>query len=238
VFVLPNGVDVRKFTPMDKTSARAVLGWGDEFTVLYAGTIGLAHGLATVLDAAERLRSRSDIRIVLMGDGAARAGLVAEARRRGTTNVTFLDPQPHNKMPLTLSASDACLVSLRKVPLFDGAIPSKVYEAMASARPILLAVGGEARRLIAEQAQAAVYVEPENPTALAEAIVALHDNPELAEELGQRGRAFVEAHFDRDMLTSRLEEQLVALLGRIRRRNPVAGVERSAHSASELKQIP
>jgi len=238
VFVLPNGVDVRKFTPMNKTSARAALGWGDEYTVLYAGTIGLAHGLATVLDAAERLRSRSEIRIVLIGDGAARSELVTEARRRGTTNVTFLDPQPHHRMPLVISASDACLVSLRKLPLFDGALPSKVYEAMASARPILLAVDGEARHLIAEQAQAAIYVEPENPTVLAAAIVALHDNPELAEELGQHGRAFVEAHFDRDMLTSQLEEHLAAVLERTRPRKPVAGTKRSVYSAPELQQFP
>jgi colanic acid biosynthesis glycosyl transferase WcaI len=238
VFVLPNGVDLCKFTPMDKTSARAALGWGDDFTVLYAGTIGLAHGLATVLDAALRLRSRTDIRIVLIGDGAARAGLVVEAQRRGITNVTFLDPQPHNKMPLVISASDACLVSLRRVPLFEGAIPSKVYEAMASARPIVLAVDGEARRLVAEQAQAGIYVDPENPSVLAEAIVALHDNPELAAELGQHGRAFVEAHFDRDMLTSQLEEHLAAVLEQTRPRKPVAGTERSAYSAPELQQVP
>jgi len=141
-------------------------------------------------------------------------------------------------MPLVISASDACLVSLRKLPLFDGALPSKVYEAMASARPILLAVDGEARHLIAEQAQAAIYVEPENPTVLAAAIVALHDNPELAEELGQHGRAFVEAHFDRDMLTSQLEEHLAAVLERTRPRKPVAGTKRSVYSAPELQQFP
>jgi colanic acid biosynthesis glycosyl transferase WcaI len=238
VFLLPNGVDTAKFRPQAKMQARAQLGWDGRFTVLYAGTIGLAHGLATVLDAAELLRVHPDIHIILMGEGAARAELVAGARRRGAANVTFLDPQPHNRMPLVISAADACLVSLRRVPLFDGALPSKIYEAMASARPILLAVDGEARRLIAEQAQAAVYVEPENFKALADAILSLRDRPELAEELGQHGRAFVEAHFDRDKLTAQLEEQLAAVLRRSRRRHPLTAVEQAAHGAPETQRVP
>ncbi len=239
VFVLPNGVDVRKFTPIDRAPARAKLGWGDEFTVLYAGTIGLAHGLGTVLEAADQLRVHPGIRIVLMGDGAARAELETEARRRNTTNITFLDPQPHNRMPLIISASDVCLVSLRKTPLFEGALPSKIYEAMASARPILLAVEGEARHLIAEQAQAAMYVEPENSVALAGAILSLRDHPALGNELGQHGRAYAEAHFDRDTLTAQLERQLLAVLERTGYRHPLTAVEKQTmQGAPEPQQVP
>jgi glycosyltransferase involved in cell wall biosynthesis len=231
VFLLPNGVDIAKFRPHDKRRARAQLGWDGRYTVLYAGTIGLAHGLTTVLDAAERLRQHPDVRIIFIGEGARRAELEAETSRRGASNITFLAPLPHSQMPLVISASDACLVSLRRVPLFDGARPSKMYEAMASARPILLAVDGEARHLVVEQARAAMYVEPENPAALADAILTLRDHPELADDLGQHGRAFAEAYFDRDMLTTQLEGQITAILGRARHRRSLAGVEQAAHSA-------
>ncbi len=214
IFLLPNGVDTEKFQPSDQAQARAALGWESGFTVLYAGTIGLAQGLRTVVDAAEQLQNETDIRLVLMGEGAAKEELVAEAQRRRLTNITFLSAQPHDRMPLVLAAADACLVPLRKLPLFEGALPSKIYEAMACARPIVLAVDGEARQLIAQQAGAALYVEPESPTALAQAIRQLRDQPELARQLGERGREFVKAHFDRDQLVASLEERLLALMER------------------------
>ncbi len=214
VFLLPNGVDTEKFQPASQAQARAELGWGPGFILLYAGTIGLAQGLTTMLDAAEQLRKYPDIRLVLVGEGASKAELVAEAQRRELTNVTFLSSQPHDRMPLILAAADACLVSLRKLPLFKGALPSKLYEVMACARPMVLAVDGEARELIAQQAGAAVYVEPGDGKALAQAVLQLRDQPELARQLGQRGRAFVKAHFDRDQLVATLEEHLLALLGK------------------------
>ncbi len=212
VFLLPNGVDTAKFQPQPQSEARAALGWDDRFTVVYAGTVGLAHGLHTLLDAAAMLRDRPDIRIVVIGEGAARAALVAAATQRALTNVTFLDAQPHDRMPLILSAADACLVSLRKVPLFAGALPSKMYEAMACARPIVLAVDGEARQLVVEEAGAALHVAPEDSEQLASAILELRARPELAAQLGQRGREFVTARFNRDSLTEALEARLAELI--------------------------
>jgi colanic acid biosynthesis glycosyl transferase WcaI len=212
VFLLPNGVDTEKFRPRSQAEARAKLSWGPGFTLVYAGTIGLAHGLNTLLDAAEQLKSYSDIRLILVGEGAAKDELIADVQRRQLTNVTFLNAQPHDLMPFIISAADACLVSLRKVPLFEGALPSKMYEAMACARPIVLAVDGEARQLIAEQAGAALYVEPESAVALAKAILRLRDQPELAQHLGERGREFVKSHFDRNLLVEGLEERLLTLI--------------------------
>ncbi len=212
VFLLPNGVDTEKFQPSSQEQARAQLGWGPGFTLLYAGTIGLAQGLSMVLDAAELLRDHADIRLVLVGEGAAKDELVAEAQRRQLPNITFLNSQPHDRMPLMLAAADACLVSLRKLPLFEGALPSKLYEAMACARPIVLAVDGEARQLIAQQAGAALYVEPESASALAQAVLQLRDQPELARQLGQRGREFVTSHFDRNQLVASLEQRLLSLM--------------------------
>jgi glycosyltransferase involved in cell wall biosynthesis len=211
VFLLPNGVDTQKFRPLPQAEARQALGWDDRFTVLYAGTIGLAHGLDTAIAAAGLLKARPDIHFVLVGDGAAKDGLIAEATRRQLENVTFLDPQPHDLMPTLLSAADASLVSLRNLPLFQSALPSKMYEAMACARPIILAVDGEARDLVEREAGAALHIEPENPQALAEAALRLKDDPELARQLGARGRAFVRQRFDRDQLVVALEGRILQL---------------------------
>jgi colanic acid biosynthesis glycosyl transferase WcaI len=212
VFLLTNGVDTAKFHPMPQEQARAELGWDTKFTVLYAGTHGLSQGLETVLQAAEQLRDDTDIRIVLVGDGATKADLVAQAQKRDLKNVTFLDPQPHERMPLLLASADICLVPLRKVPLFAGALPSKMYEAMACARPIVLGVEGEARRMVEQEAGAALAVEPENADALVSAIRYLREHAELAEALGQRGRKFVQQRFDREQLTTELEKRVARLL--------------------------
>jgi colanic acid biosynthesis glycosyl transferase WcaI len=212
VFLLTNGVDTAKFHPMPQEQARAELGWDNQFTILYAGTHGLSQGLETVLMAAEQLQDHRDISIVLVGDGATKADLITQAKQRDLKNVTFLDPQPHERMPLVWASADICLVPLRKVPLFEGALPSKMYEAMACARPIVLGVEGEARRMVEQEAGAALAVEPENADALASAILYLREHTELAEALGQRGRTFVQNRFDREQLTIELEKRIAKLL--------------------------
>jgi colanic acid biosynthesis glycosyl transferase WcaI len=211
VFMLPIGVDTLKFCPTPVGEARAQLGWDDRFTVLYAGTVGLAHGLQTLLDAAGQLQGHRDVRIVVVGDGAEREALASESMRRGLDNVAFLGSRPHDQMPLYIAASDICLVPLRHVPLFQGVLPSKMYEYMACERPILIAVDGEARMVAERDAGAALYVEPENAVALAEAILQLKDQPKLARRLGQQGRAYVLAHRDRDVLAAELGVRLIAL---------------------------
>lgn len=232
VFLVTNGADTTRFRPLPKEQARAELGWDDRFSVLYAGTHGLAHGLTTLLDAAEQLRDHESICFVLVGDGAAKQDLVVDAQHRKLGNVTFLDPQPHDRMPLLLSAADVCLVPLRKLPIFEGALPSKMYEAMACARPILLAVEGEARKLAAQEAGAAIYMEPENARAWAFTILHLYDSPALCEKTGQRGRAFVEARFDRDKLTSALETRITELLGE-KKSIPIHGRARGIEATLE-----
>lgn len=213
VFLLTNGVDTARFRPLPRHEARARLGWDDRFTVLYVGTHGLAQDLSTVLDAAVQLKLQPHIRFVFVGDGAAKASLVTQAREQGLLNVSFLDPVPHEQVPVLITAADACLVPLRRLPLFEGALPSKMYEMMACERPVLLGVDGEARRLAVQEARAAIYVEPEDADSLVSAILNLYEHPEIAQALGQNGRAFVMEHFDRQRLISILEERIHALLG-------------------------
>lgn len=213
ILLVPNGVDADLFQPMSQAQARAELGWDTHgFVLLYAGTIGLAQGLTTLLDAAEQMRDDADIRFVLVGEGAAKEELMAEAQRRALTNVVFMQAQPHHRMPLVLSAADANLSPLRKVPISRDMVQVKTYEAMACALPIILAVDGESRRLIEQEAGAGLYVEPENATALAQAVLRLRNDPALARQLGQRGQRFVREHFDRTQLTLALEGHLLALI--------------------------
>jgi glycosyltransferase involved in cell wall biosynthesis len=212
VFLVTNGADINKFRPMPKKQARTELEWDNRFTVLYAGTYGLSHGLSTVLDAAEKLRNRTDIHFVLVGDGTMKEDLIAQAQRQNLLNVTFWGPQQHDRMPLVLAGSDVCLVPMRKLPLFEGRLPLKMFEVMACARPFLLGVEGEARRLAVQNAGAAIYVEPDNAEALVSGILYLQEHPEERELLGKRGRAYVEAHFNRDHLTVELDARIEKLL--------------------------
>jgi colanic acid biosynthesis glycosyl transferase WcaI len=214
IFLLTNGVDTAKFHPFPQAQARLELGWDHRFTVVYAGTHGISHGLTTILDAAEQIRDHEDIHIILVGDGAEKTKLIAEAQKRELRNITFLDPLPHESVPMLLSAADVCLAHARKVLLFQGMLPIKMFEAMACARPILLALDGEARRVAEKEAGAAMYVEPEDANALASAILYLYEHREQAELLGQHGRTYVEEHFDYTKLASALDARIAALTGR------------------------
>ena len=214
IFLLHNGVDAEKFRLAPKAIARDELGWDDGYVVLYVGTHGLSPGLSTVLAAAEQLQqqNRYDIRFVLVGDGAEKAALVTQALRRDLQNVLFLDPVPHDRVPQLLAAADICLAHTRKVRLFEGMLPMKMYEAMAAGRPLVLALNGEACQIAVQEARAALHVEPENAEALVSAILYLYDHPEVAEQLGQCGRAYVQERFDYDTLTATLDTQLTSIV--------------------------
>ncbi|MDQ2902915.1 MAG: glycosyltransferase family 4 protein [Chloroflexota bacterium] len=212
VFVLTNGVDTTRFRPLPKAQARAELGWDERFTVLYAGNHGMANALSTVIDAADMLRDDANMHIVLVGDGVQKADLMEQARRRDLTNVTFLDAMAHERMPWLIAGADVCLIPLRKLPVFEGALPSKIFEVLACARPCIVAAEGIARQFAEQEAGAAISVEPENASALASAILYLREHPDIAETLGQRGCAFVKTRFDRTQLALELESHISRLL--------------------------
>lgn len=216
IFLLTNGVDTTKFRPIPSEQARTELSWDDRFTVLYAGTHGPSHGLMTLLDAAEQLKDIKEIHFILAGDGAEKASLVAHAQKRNLSNVTFLDAQPHDRIPLLLAAANVSWIHWRKLPVFEGGLPLKMFEAMGCGRPILLGIDGEPRRLAEQKAGAAIHFESGNSKALVEGILYLKNHPEEAALLGQRGREFVEAWFDRDQLTAELDARIAGLLGKKR----------------------
>ncbi len=217
LFLGINGVDTSLFCPLPQTpgQARAALGWNDRFTVLYAGTHGVVHGLVTILEAADLMRDQTDIQFLFVGDGAQKKELVKQARERNLKHVTFLDAQEHERMPFVYAAADICLIPARKAQVLKGFLPAKLFEIMACGRPILLGVDGEARHLAEQEAGAALFVEPESPSALVAAILYLKEHPDVAASLGKRGRAFAEANFDRDQLVAAVEARIesLALIG-------------------------
>ena len=200
VVFISNGADPATFvSPADRTAVRARFGLGERFVASFVGTLGMAHGLDTVLDAAEILRGRSDVLFWLVGEGARRAELQAEARRRGLDNVRFEGQVPRGDIPDVLAASDTALVLLRPDPLFETVLPSKMFEAMAAACPVILGVRGESRALL-EESGGGVGIEPGNGAALARAVLELLADPESGRRRGALGRAYVTARLSHDAL--------------------------------------
>jgi glycosyltransferase involved in cell wall biosynthesis len=218
--VVMNGVDLTKFREpqRDQTLARD-LGLEGKFVAGYVGTHGMAHPLETVLEAAGRLRHDQRIAFLLVGDGAARPSLLRERDRLGLKNVVMLEQQPRQRVPALWALCDVALVLLRRSPALVTALPSKMLEAMAMGRPIIVGAEGEAHEL-AEAAGAGLLVAPEDPQGLAEAIRRLVDDPELRSQFSRRGREWVEANHDRNRLAWTLLDAIeeIALAGPTRRR--------------------
>jgi glycosyltransferase involved in cell wall biosynthesis len=173
------------------------LGAEGKFVVSYIGTIGMAHGLNAIIESAIQLRhSNPEIVFLILGEGTEKASIVARARDHGLENVRFVDQQPREQIPAYISASDVCLVLLKKADLFKTVIPTKMLEFMACARPVILGVDGQARAIL-EEAGSGLVVEPENSDALVSAIRLLAANPEMAAQLGRNGREYVVRKFSR-----------------------------------------
>jgi glycosyltransferase involved in cell wall biosynthesis len=115
-------------------------------------------------------------------------------------------------MPILLSAADVCLAHSRKLSVFEGMLPIKMYEAMACGRPLLLALNGEACEIAVREAGAALHVEPENAEALASAVLYLRDHPAKAQHLAMQGRRYIQGRYDYDTLTKAFDKYLTELL--------------------------
>lgn len=209
---LSNGVDTHAFGPsLASDAARATLGGAGACVVLYAGLHGLAQGLESLLDAVARLGAGAGVRLVLVGDGVRKAALQADAAARGLGVVDFLPARPRREVAPLLASADVLVVPLGMA--IPGAVPSKIYEAMASGRPLVLAADGEAADIVRRH-EAGIVVPPADVGAIAEALARLRDDPAERARLGANGRRAAERHFDRADIGERFVRWLEASEGR------------------------
>jgi glycosyltransferase involved in cell wall biosynthesis len=182
---------------------------------LYAGTVGMAHGLETLLDAVERIEAGGEgppLEALIAGDGAEAAGLRERLASGGPSGVRMLGARPSAEIPGLYASADIAVVMLRDRPIFHGALPTKMLEAMAAGRPVVLSARGEAARLI-EASEAGLVVAPEDPGELAAALATLASDPELRARLGAAGRRAVEREFGRDAWLGRWRQVLADAAG-------------------------
>ncbi|MBN1316614.1 MAG: glycosyltransferase family 4 protein [Anaerolineales bacterium] len=209
VIVIPNGanVDQFQFRALGRDKIRQEYGLEDKFVVVYAGIHGIAQGLDTVIKTAKKLEHRKDIHFLLVGDGPKKAELEELAAEYNLENLTMIPHQPNDRIPDFLSAGDSALIPLRKIPLFKGVHPSKMFDAWACNRPILLSIDGEARQIM-EEANAGLFIPPEDPDEMANAILSMQAEPINRDQMGNRGRTLTENHFSRQVLAEQLIEKL------------------------------
>ncbi len=208
--LIPNGANTELFQPQPALGAEFRQQHGlrsDDFVVMYAGIHGIAQGLDTVLRAAQRLRVQDNIRFVMVGEGPVKPELQQLRSDLGLDNVLMLPEQPRTSMPAVLSAADVALVPLRKVELFEHAVPSKLFDAWACGCPVLLSIDGEARRVL-EAANGGLFAPPEDPPALAQAISQLAKMPDRGRGLGANGRRFTVERYSRQAQARQLEQIL------------------------------
>lgn len=203
---LPNGADTDLFRPV----ARPVRTPGESFSVIYAGTHGLVHGMDALIDAAELLR-HEPVRLLFVGDGVAKPALERKAREQGLTNCEFRPSVPPLELVALLQTADACLATTRASAFAGETIPVKLFDYLAVGCPVVAAVRGDAARVV-EASGGGLVVDPEDGSAIAAAIRRLRDEAGLCERLAASGPAFVEREHSRTELGMRL----VKLLAEVR----------------------
>jgi colanic acid biosynthesis glycosyl transferase WcaI len=211
ITVIRNGVDLARYKPRTRDLDLAgSFGTADKFVVGYIGTHGLAHDLGNVLAAAERLRDGRAVAFLLVGAGAEREKLIAEAQRRALANVVFVPMQPKDAMASIWSLCDVALVHLKDSPAFSEVVPSKMFEAMAMGLPILLvSPAGEASQILVEDG-AGLWVPAGDPSALADGVRRLFKNPSLCRALALRSLAAAQ-----DYTRERQAELFIAALEQV-----------------------
>ncbi|MDA7619911.1 glycosyltransferase family 4 protein [Akkermansiaceae bacterium] len=203
ISIAMNGVDrdLLETSEPDPSALRRELGLEGKFICSYIGTIGMASGLDVFLRAARLLRDQGEdrIRLLAVGDGAVREELEERAAIENLNSVIFTGRRPKEDMPVFLAATDVCFVHLRKTPLFQTVMPSKIFEAFGMRRPILIGVEGEARKLV-DASGGGWAMPPEDEKSLVSALLKALDDRNDCEIKGERGRDYVVTHFDRDQL--------------------------------------
>ncbi|MCX2697386.1 glycosyltransferase family 4 protein [Ochrobactrum chromiisoli] len=210
IHVVTNGADLSRYKPMAKDEnliKRYEL--QDCFILGYIGTMGMAHGLDTVLDTAKNISKLglTDIRILMLGDGAQKKHLMKRVETERIHNVLFLESVPKSEVTRYWSLLDVSLIHLKNDDLFKSVIPSKLFESMAMGVPVLFGVKGEAADIVRHH-EVGLLIEPESAGEMTQAVIELHTNSDLRENLAQNCQESAQ-QFDRRELAYKMREVLL-----------------------------
>ncbi len=212
VYWLKNGVDIN-FYDVNKNVEKNV--WRQEnnyskedFILFYGGIIGHAQGLEVILNAAKKLEEYKNIKFILLGNGPEKENLLKLKDNLNLTNLKFFDAVPKSQMQRIITDTNASIIPLKRLDLFKGAIPSKIFENLALKKPIILGVEGEAEELFIKQGKCGVSFIPEDSEDLAKQILKLYNDRNLVVELGENGLKYVSENFNRDKIAEEFYNQI------------------------------
>ena len=210
---LPNGVDLNYYnTATVQSNWRNDNGFSEsDFILLYAGILGYAQGLEVILYAANKTKHLHHIKYVFVGSGPEKEKLMTIKTELQLSNVIFFEGVEKNKMPGIVAAIDVAIVPLKRLDIFKGAIPSKIFENLAMKKPILLGVEGEAEQLFIREGKCGWAFEPENYEDLAKKVIYLDQNKNILPEFGNNALSYVKEKFNRDTLAEKFYEELCLL---------------------------
>lgn len=223
IAVIPDFVETEGFlnVPRDNAFSRRY-GLNDHFVLMYAGNVGVPHGVEILVDVAEMLKEEADFRVCIVGRGEYMDRIVAMVKDRGLLNVVFPPRQPEHMVPLIWTSADASVVTY-KPGLAEFSVPSKLLYIMASGRPGIVSadLDSDASRIVSH-ARCGISVPPSDATALVDAVLYLKTNRAVCREMGRRGQEYVRQHFEKMAVTDRFEELFLELSGS-KRNDPIAG---------------
>lgn len=216
VYVITNGVDLKKFNPQ-KRDKKLLYEHGLEgkFVAGYIGTHGMAHGLENILEVANLAQSHDmgqNIRILFVGEGAAKKAIVSMAKKMNLGNIIFIDNVPRSEIVRYWSVLDVAIINLRKKEQFQSVIPSKIFEAMGMGIPILQTVQGESAEIVIG-AGAGIVVEPENPKIFYNQLLKLSQNPDLLKAMSRNGQ-HASVNYDRKRLAKNMRSVMESVVHR------------------------
>ena len=209
ICVIRNGSDMQFEKKIIAKSFELKFKSNNEFIIIYAGILGIAQNIKTILDTAIILK-KENIKFLLIGSGPEEKILKDYSKQNNIENVKFIGQVPKNKISDYMSLADCGIIPLKKIPVFETTIPSKIFDYMSANLPILLGVKGEAKEIL-DESKAGIGFEPDNSKDLADKILLLFNNKNEIEKMSKHGRQFVVEHFNRTILAEKLEQELVKI---------------------------
>jgi len=201
--MIPNAADIDIFKPGELDNwVRQKHNLQGKFVITYVGAHGKANALMQLVNVAERIKNNDDVRIMLVGAGMEKQMLMEEAQKKNLQNIVFVDAVSKEKIVDYVAASNVCTAVLKRVDAFKTVYPNKMFDYMSAKRPIILAIDGVARKVV-EDANAGIYVEPENANEFANAVIRLKNDNDLCIKFGENGFKYVCENFDRKVLATK-----------------------------------